>query len=277
MFRHAHARRTTLIIALIAAVVAMTSGLALAAKIGSPNDLAGLGLAAQRGTTGQYIAEDLLGDDASKLLTTYERYADAIAALRSGKVDAVVMDEAPALRFVESTPGLMILDEPLAVESYALGFKKGSELRAKVDEALTAMKAEGVVEKIIAKYTEAAQYAGGELPDPSTIDLNLKAKGGELVVGTEAGFAPYEIKVGDGYVGIDIEIMAEIARRLDRRLVIENMNFDALPMAVSTGKVDVIAAGLTVTDERKQNMDFSIDYIDGTKQVAVIRAEDHAK
>ena len=113
--------------------------------------------------------------------------------------------------------------------------------------------------------------------DPKTIDFNKGAKGGKLVVGTEAGFAPYELKIGSGFIGIDVEMCAAIAKKLDRELVIENMNFDALPMAVSTNKVDMICAGMTVTEERKENMDFSEDYVIGAKQVILINAEDYEK
>ena len=76
-------------------------------------------------------------------------------------------------------------------------------------------------------------------------------------------------------MGIDIEMCAAIAKKLNRTLVIENMNFDALPMAVSTGKVDMICAGITVTDDRKENMDFSNDYVTGAKQVALVLANDY--
>ena len=67
------------------------------------------------------------------------------------------------------------------------------------------------------------------------------------------------------------------AKKLDRELVIINMNFDALPTAVSTGKVDMICAGMTVTDERKENMDFSENYVEGVRQVALVRADDYEK
>ena len=70
---------------------------------------------------------------------------------------------------------------------------------------------------------------------------------------------------------------AAIAKKLDKELVIINMNFDALPMAVSTNKVDIICAGITVTEERKQNMDFSDNYVVGAKQVALVRAADYEK
>ena len=229
-------------------------------------------LAAQRGTVGQFIAEDLLGDRKDELLITYEKYVDAIAALRQGKVRAVVMDELPALRFVKEVEGLAIMDAPLTEESYAIAFRKGNaELREAVDKALTELKGDGTLRAIMEKYIDGDPSA----VKPEDIDFNRGAKGGRLIVGTEAGFAPYELKSGEGYIGIDIEMCAAIARKLDRELVIENMNFDALPMAVSTGKVDMICAGITVTEERKENMDFSANYVEGARQVAVVRASDY--
>ena len=229
-------------------------------------------LAAQRGTVGQFIAEDLLGDKKAELLTTYEKYVDAIASLRQGKVRAVVMDELPAKRFLSEVAGLTLMDEALSEESYAIGFKKGNAgLLGQVNKALSELKADGTLAAIFDKYLNGDVGA----ISPEGIDLNKGAKGGRLVVGTEAGFAPYELKVGSGYIGIDIEMCAAIAKKLGRELGIENMNFDALPMAVSTGKVDMICAGITVTEERKENMDFSDNYVEGARQVAVVRADDY--
>lgn len=226
-------------------------------------------LAAQRGTVGQSLAEDLLGEGHKELLTTYEKYVDAIAALQQGKVRAVIMDEAPAQRFLKSMENLTVMQEPLSEESYAIGFKKGNtELRDRVNAALSAMKADGTLAAIMEKYN------GDAVVKPEDIDLNKGAEGGKLVMGTEAGFAPYELKVGNGYIGIDIEMAAGIAKRLNRELVVENMNFDALPMAVASGKVDMICAGITVTEDRRKNMDFSDNYVEGAKQVAVVRADD---
>ena len=229
-------------------------------------------LAAQRGTVGQFIAEDLLGDAKGSLLITYEKYVDAIAALRQGKVRAVVMDELPAKRFLSEVEGLTLMDESLSEENYAIGFKKGnSELVSQVDKALAEIKADGTLADIFDKYLVGDPSA----VKPEDIDMNKGARGGRLVVGTEAGFAPYELRSGSGYIGIDIEMCAAIAKKLDRELVIENMNFDALPMAVSTGKVDMICAGITVTEERRENMDFSGNYVEGARQVAVVRADDY--
>ena len=229
-------------------------------------------LAAQRGTVGQFIAEDLLGDKKGELLTTYEKYVDAIASLRQGKVRAVVMDELPARRFLVEVEGLTIMNEALSEESYAIGFKKGNTgLLGQVNKALAELKTDGTLVAIFDKYLNGDVGA----ISPEDIDMNKGARGGRLVVGTEAGFAPYELKVGNGYIGIDVEMCAAIAKKLGRELVIENMNFDALPMAVSTGKVDMICAGITVTEERKENMDFSDEYVEGARQVAVVRVDDY--
>ena len=257
-------------------VLAVFAGVCSAeeAKLKTIDQLKTEKLAAQRGTVGQFIAEDLLGDKKGELLTTFEKYVDAIASLRQGKVRAVVMDEMPAKRFLNEVDGLAIMDESLSEENYAIGFKKGNaELIASVNKALAEMKADGTLDAIFAKYL-AGDYTAIK---PEDIDLNVGAKGGKLYVGTEAGFAPYELKVGTGYIGIDVEMCATIAKKLGRELVILNMNFDALPTAVSTGKVDMICAGITVTDERKENMDFSDNYVVGAKQVAVVRADDYEK
>ncbi len=262
--------------ALCLAILALTAGICFAEgeKLKSPAQLKTERLAAQRGTVGQFIAEDLLGDKKAELLTTYEKYVDAVAALRQKKVRAVIMDEMPAKRFVNDVDGLAIMDEPLTEESYAIGFKKGNaELVGQVNKILAEMKADGTLAAILAKYID-GDYSAVK---PEDIDFNKGAKGGKLYVGTEAGFAPYELKVGNGFIGIDVEMCAHIAKKLDKELVIINMNFDALPTAVSTGKVDMICAGITVTDERKENMDFSDNYVVGAKQVALVRADDYEK
>ena len=98
---------------------------------------------------------------------------------------------------------------------------------------------------------------------------------GDFVVISEELATMNELKVGDSYIGVDIEMCAAIAKKLNMSLVIENMNFDALPMAVNSGKVDMICAGFTVTEDRKKNMDFSENYVVNAKHVALVRADDY--
>ena len=262
------------VLALCLALGAAASG--ASEKLTSVEQLKTERLAAQRGTVGQFIAEDLLGEAKGQLLITYEKYTDAVAALQQGRVRAIIMDEMPARRFLNAAEGLAIMAEPLSEENYAIGFKKGNdELRDPVNKALAEIKADGTLAAIFEKYYETFLAGDASSIAPESIDMNQGAAGGKLIVGTEAGFAPYELKVGSGYIGIDVEMCAAIAKKLNRELVIENMNFDALPMAVSTGKVDMICAGITVTEERKENMDFSDDYVEGARQVALVRADDY--
>lgn len=92
---------------------------------------------------------------------------------------------------------------------------------------------------------------------------------GTIIVGTEAGFAPYEFMEGNDVVGIDMDIAKKIAEATGKNLVIKNMDFDGALVAVQQGKVDFVAAGVSVTDERKKNMDFSDNYVDSTDVVVV--------
>lgn len=95
----------------------------------------------------------------------------------------------------------------------------------------------------------------------------------QIIVATEAGFAPYEYMNGSEIVGIDMDISYAIAERLGKELVIKNMDFDGALAAVASGKVDFVAAGVSVTEERKETMDFSHEYVDST-EVILVNKED---
>lgn len=229
------------------------------------DDLKNMNLSAQRGTVGADIAAELLGDAADKQLKTYEKYADAIQALNQGKVQAVIMDEKPAAKFVAQNDTLVIMNPPIQEENYAIGIKKGNtEMLELANQVIADMKTDGSLEALFKKYEDLDNVKA------SDIDLNEGAEGGKLIVGTEAGFAPYELKVADGYIGIDVEMCAAIAKKAGKELVIKDMAFDSLPAALNAGQVDMICAGITVTDERKENMDFTEAYFEGAKQVAVV-------
>lgn len=92
---------------------------------------------------------------------------------------------------------------------------------------------------------------------------------GVLTMATNAYFPPYEYYDGDEIVGIDAEIAAAIADKLGLTLKIEDMEFDSIITAVSTGKADMGLAGMTVTEERKQNVNFSSTYATGVQVVIV--------
>jgi len=92
----------------------------------------------------------------------------------------------------------------------------------------------------------------------------------KLVMATNAEFPPYEYMEDGKVVGIDAEIAAEIAKKLGKELVIENVDFDSIIIGVQEGKYDFAMAGLTVTEDRKEQVDFTDTYATG-KQVIIVK------
>ncbi|MFR3751503.1 MAG: basic amino acid ABC transporter substrate-binding protein [Enterocloster sp.] len=123
-------------------------------EIASPDDLKGVIVGVQLGTTGDIYVSDLEADG-----TTVERYNkgfEAVQALSQGKIDAVVIDGEPAKTFVAETEGLKILDESFTDEEYAIAVKKGNtELLEKINGALKTLKDNGTLDEIVAKYIKA--------------------------------------------------------------------------------------------------------------------------
>ena len=123
-------------------------------KEGSPiaaeADLAGKHIGVQLGTTGDlYVTEKF----ADATIDRYNKGIDAVQDLVNGKLDAVVIDEAPAGVFVNQAPGLVILADRLSDEVYSIALPLGQDdLCAKMNEALAALKADGTLDKIIASY-----------------------------------------------------------------------------------------------------------------------------
>lgn len=100
----------------------------------------------------------------------------------------------------------------------------------------------------------------------------------ELVMGTNAAFPPYEFYDEDGktIIGIDAEIAQAVADKLGMKLTIKDMEFDSLLTAVQSNAVDIVFAGLTVSEERKQSVDFSVTYATGVQVVIVPESSDIA-
>ena len=91
----------------------------------------------------------------------------------------------------------------------------------------------------------------------------------ELIMVTEAGFAPYEYYDGGEIVGVDVDIAKEIAKYLGKTLVVKDIAFDSIINEVKTGKADFGAAGISYSDDRAKNVDFSINY-SVSKQVVIV-------
>ena len=101
--------------------------------------------------------------------------------------------------------------------------------------------------------------AGCRRDDRSTLDIVIER--GELIVGTEPEFPPFEsIDERGEYVGFDMDMVRELARDLGVKLRLEPMAFDSLPTALATRKIDLIVSGMTATEERRQSRAFTAPY-----------------
>ena len=92
----------------------------------------------------------------------------------------------------------------------------------------------------------------------------------KLIMATEAGFAPYEYYSDGKIVGVDIDIAEEIAKELNKKLIVKDVAFDSIITEVKTGKSDIGAAGISYTEERSKQVDFSNNYTT-SKQVAITK------
>ena len=111
---------------------------------------------------------------------------------------------------------------------------------------------------------EAPAEAGEETAAITTVEE------GVLHMATNAAFPPYEMISDDGgFEGIDVEIATEIANKLGLELVVDDMEFGSVITSVQSGKSDIAMAGLTVTEERKQNVDFTESYATGIQVIIV--------
>ncbi len=157
---------------------------------------------------------------------------------------------------------LKILDTEYAVEDYAICVaKENTELLEKINAALAELATDGTQQAIVDKYISGVAH---------DMEFQKDADGKpELHMATNAQFPPYEYYEGDKVVGIDAEMAAAIADKLDMKLVIDDMDFDAIITAVQTGKADMGMAGMTVTEDRLKSINFSDTYATGIQSIIV--------
>lgn len=237
------------------------SGASGGAGIKTLDDLEGKVIGVQQGTTGDIFAEDIEG-------ATIERFskgAEAILALRQGKVDAVMIDDQPAKVFASKNNDIMVLDEPFTVEEYAICVSKDKpELTAAMNGAIAELKADGTLQAILDYYIGqvegAAPYWSPEGTDRSK---------GTLTMATNAEFPPYEYRENNEICGADVDFARAICDRLGYELVIDDMAFDTIITAVQSGKADFGAAGMTVNEDRLKNIDFTDTYCQASQVIIV--------
>lgn len=231
----------------------------------SLEDLPGKTIGVQLGTTGDIYASDYEAEGST--IERYNKGADAVQALKQGKIDCVIIDNQPALAFIEKNEDLMILEEDFAVEDYAICVSKDNkELTEAINGALAELKEDGTLDSITANYI--GDDTKGKTPYESPADVDRS--NGTLTMATNAAFEPYEFYEGEKIVGIDADMAQAVCDKLGYELKIEDMEFDSIINAVQSGKADIGVAGMTVTEDRLTSVDFTEPYTTA-KQVVIVR------
>lgn len=166
-----------------------------------------------------------------------------------------------------TTDVVKIIDINLTEEEYAFGVDKNQpELLEDVNEFIDKIMADGTFDAICNKY-----FGDGE-PTPVKSAVEDPEKD-QLIVATNAAFAPFEYMEGDSYYGIDMEIAALLAEELGKELVINNMKFDSVCLSVGEHKCDIAMAGLTVNEKRQEVVNFSKSYYNAFQKL-IVKADD---
>lgn len=161
------------------------------------------------------------------------------------------------------TEKVKVIDIDLSDEVYALGVNKdNADLLAKSNEFISKILSDGTFDEICNHY-----FGDGE-PVGVTSAAEDSSKD-QLIVATNAEFEPFEFKKGDQFYGIDMEVVKALADYLGKELVIKDMKFEAVVLSVQQGKADIAAAGLTVTDERAAQVNFTDSYYSASQRIVV--------
>lgn len=249
---------------ILSVVLALVLVIGCFAACGGKEEADTIKIGVQTTTTGDIYASGDFGEDA---VTRYDNGALAVEALKAGKVDVVIIDNEPAKSYVAANTGLKILETAYTEEEYAICFAKdNADLQNAVNAALKELIADGSVKAVVDKYINGTGDLAGVPVEAEDTDKP------DLVMATNAEFPPYEYIDGDMYYGIDVEVAKIIADKLGYDLVIENVAFDSIIPGVQTGKYDMGMAGMTVTEDRLEKVNFSDSYATGV-QVVIVKAD----
>ncbi len=230
-------------------------------------------IGSQTGTTNFYTAvyEVLDGDEANPRIKLFENFGAAVQALLTGDVDMVLMDAASSRGYIGANPDqLKTVGDPLGNEEFGFIFTPQSDLVAPFNAAIAQMKADGYLDYLNNRWFF--------LTDPNAADVydQLPDLNGRTVVAvTGNDFTPLNFvdPATGNAVGWEYDAVNEICRRLNCAVDWQVTSWDTMIAAVQEGQFDIGMDGITITDERKQQVDFSDPYMT-SQQFMLVRADE---
>ena len=202
----------------------------------------------------------------------YNSVYDCVLAVQSGKVDATVYDQPVLQNVAAKTEGLVVLSELLLPDNYGFAVdKENLKLKEVIDSLIDEIKGNGVYGDMSSRWFPAQG-------SPKAMPLvKINPTNGTIRFGTAALTEPMSyIDKNRNIVGFDIEFASYIAQKLGKNLEIVNLEFGALLPALISGKVEMIGAGISITEERAKKVLFSKSYYNGGL-VALVKKSDSEK
>ena len=195
--------------------------------------------------------------------------ADRIAALESGKIDGFAVDEPAAKQFCAENPHLTIVDEYLDTFEFGIMLpknEKGEALLEEINAWLAPMMESGALERVIEKWADGSEEEK-TLPDYAA----FPATKGTLTLATDGDSVPMAYFRGAEIVGAEIDLIAQFCEANGYGLKIQVMNFDGILPTVQSGKADFAVSGISITDERRESVNFSMPYYSGGTVMVVLK------
>lgn len=200
----------------------------------------------------------------------YDDHAGAIEALKKGDVDAVLNDEPVARAMVAEREGITLFSEIIIEDRYGYIFTKESGLNEKFSAVIEEFLSDGTIDTLKEKW-----FSG----DSTRMKIDWSAyntserSGGMIKYGFESSAYPMTFMGSDGRPsGFEVELFLKIADKLDMGVSSTAVTFASIINFVQTGKIDVASAGISITEERKESVDFSTShYLGGA--VFICRSE----
>lgn len=243
-------------IGLMAFIITGTCGCSERERITDLDQLKGKEFAVPTGTAADTL---VLSKYHSAKFKYFNSVLDCALAVRSGKADAAAYDEPILKNIAGKNPGLIVLPGMITNDNYGFAVQhENTELKQSIDRVVDRLKAEGVYEAMMNRWLP-KQGSPAAMPD-----FQWTGAKGVLRLGTAAVTEPFSFIDGSQQVvGFDIELASYVARELNMSLEVVNMDFGAIIPALISGKVDFIAACVTITEERAEKVLFSKPYYAG--------------
>lgn len=244
-----------------AMVLAQKKNLPESKGYASMDDLDGKRVAVLMGSTHDaYLTTNYPGVEIRRI----ETETDILLALQGRRSEALVLDNTVYKNFCREYKNMSILEEALFVEPFGVGFNYNRlPLRDAFNAFLGEIKESGLYDEIYRRWIDSVETARMPVLDIPTEGTPIKA----AITGTTM---PFTFVREGAQVGFDVELLSRFAEKMHRPICFENINFGGLIAALSSGKVDVISAGMTINEERSKNVAFSDVYFESKATLAVL-------